>query len=847
MKNLILVFALIVSSQILSAQSVGINGDGSTPDASAMLDISADDKGVLLPRMIQAERDAIANPAEGLIIYQTDQTIGFYSYQDGRWCHISGQSADGHLLIGDQSGDADTELVDQGFESIGVDSSIIVFDSGGEFGDYGNDENFYLGVFANDFENTLGLRVAIMQLDLEPLYDTLFINGSPYLDGETDTVTFTTSLVEISFKSNVVVPAAGYKIKVDVISLTSTNDTLDMPFISGWKYIADKAAMVGGVLAENETDSIGKFSLQYGYMTKARGDHSIALGHAATTGSGSHAISIGNTNKSLGEASVSMGVYNEVKDEASVAVGSSNIVEGLSSVSIGDGNFIVSNNSIAYGTFNTVLQDQSIALGYNNTSEGEFGNIAMGINNFNLANTGATALGRQNAVTGGFGVTAIGSDNFADSEHGVTSIGEFNNASGEFGSTAIGYSNQASGLSGASAMGKDNEASGDNGSTAIGKLNEASGDDGSVAIGLENTASGSQGSMAIGTLNQATGSQGTVAIGHNNQASGFSSGIAIGASNVASSPAGSIAIGSFNNATGGHDIAMGRDNNSSGYASVTLGMNNDASGDNGSIAIGKGNNTTGVNGAFAIGNATEANNGDGTGAMGNNTIANARYSLSVGTYNDPIVAPDAAVQTTDPIFLIGNGNPIERSNALEVYWNGDVKIPKLDGIGYRPVYVSPSGYLSEKPFNYEYASIHHTSFVIDDTDDATVSRQFGYSGPADFQASYPNVMECPVNLPHGAVINKVTFVYKFDDNPNVTTMRFGLYRTTHTGSAVDEIAFKSSTAQGDHVQIFDNTLSFETVDNENYTYFLRYGQIGFDLPDHAVGGIRAVIIEYIHD
>ncbi|MEN9415061.1 MAG: hypothetical protein RLZ62_1365 [Bacteroidota bacterium] len=50
----------------------------SSPDNSAELDVSSTTKGLLAPRMTQAQRLAITNPAQGLIVYQTDGTAGFY-------------------------------------------------------------------------------------------------------------------------------------------------------------------------------------------------------------------------------------------------------------------------------------------------------------------------------------------------------------------------------------------------------------------------------------------------------------------------------------------------------------------------------------------------------------------------------------------------------------------------------------------------------------------------------------------------------------------------------------------------------------------------------------------------
>ncbi|MEL6972530.1 MAG: hypothetical protein AAFO02_20355 [Bacteroidota bacterium] len=64
---------------VLNAQ-VGINADGSDPDASAMLDISSSDKGLLIPSMTEEERDLIQSPAEGLMIYNTtDSCFNYYT------------------------------------------------------------------------------------------------------------------------------------------------------------------------------------------------------------------------------------------------------------------------------------------------------------------------------------------------------------------------------------------------------------------------------------------------------------------------------------------------------------------------------------------------------------------------------------------------------------------------------------------------------------------------------------------------------------------------------------------------------------------------------------------------
>lgn len=64
------------------SQSIAVNTDGSQADPSAMLEIKSASKGTLITRMLEAERTAIASPATGLLVYQTDGLSGYY-YNSG--------------------------------------------------------------------------------------------------------------------------------------------------------------------------------------------------------------------------------------------------------------------------------------------------------------------------------------------------------------------------------------------------------------------------------------------------------------------------------------------------------------------------------------------------------------------------------------------------------------------------------------------------------------------------------------------------------------------------------------------------------------------------------------------
>jgi hypothetical protein len=60
-----------------------------SPNSSAILDVSSTSKGVLIPRMTSTQRNSIASPATGLLIYQTDASTGFYFYNGSSWMSVS--------------------------------------------------------------------------------------------------------------------------------------------------------------------------------------------------------------------------------------------------------------------------------------------------------------------------------------------------------------------------------------------------------------------------------------------------------------------------------------------------------------------------------------------------------------------------------------------------------------------------------------------------------------------------------------------------------------------------------------------------------------------------------------
>lgn len=97
MRKALLLLSFCVAICTCCFSQVGIGTP--TPHSSAMLEVTSTNRGMLLPRMTQAQRDAITSPASGLLIYQTDATPGFYYYNSGWLPFISSGSGSANASL----------------------------------------------------------------------------------------------------------------------------------------------------------------------------------------------------------------------------------------------------------------------------------------------------------------------------------------------------------------------------------------------------------------------------------------------------------------------------------------------------------------------------------------------------------------------------------------------------------------------------------------------------------------------------------------------------------------------------------------------------------------------------
>ncbi|HEY1025072.1 MAG TPA: hypothetical protein VGE26_07905 [Sphingobacteriaceae bacterium] len=77
---------MIDSTVLAQGGSVGIGTEN--PEPSAILDVSSTTKGLLIPRLTSAERDAIVKPVDGLVIYNRDKNH-FEFFYNTQWHNMS--------------------------------------------------------------------------------------------------------------------------------------------------------------------------------------------------------------------------------------------------------------------------------------------------------------------------------------------------------------------------------------------------------------------------------------------------------------------------------------------------------------------------------------------------------------------------------------------------------------------------------------------------------------------------------------------------------------------------------------------------------------------------------------
>ena len=132
MKKTALFICIISFSLSVIAQSVSINSTGAAPHSSALLDLSASGKGLLIPRVDLDDASTalpVTSPAEGLVIYNEtgDEPHGFYYWNSSSWIMFATSAQDHDFYEAGTTNSPDNindNIFTQGNVGIGTDNPL---------------------------------------------------------------------------------------------------------------------------------------------------------------------------------------------------------------------------------------------------------------------------------------------------------------------------------------------------------------------------------------------------------------------------------------------------------------------------------------------------------------------------------------------------------------------------------------------------------------------------------------------------------------------------------------------------------------------------------------------------
>ena len=683
MKKLLLQVLMPFFLSTAFAQNVGIGTV--TPNASAMLDISATNKGILIPRVSllnATDVGTIASPPLSLLIYNTATagtpalavSPGYYYWNGSKWVA---------LIVSDNSLKAAWQLGGNGGTSPAnnymgtIDNQPLRFKiTDTDAGYLGLDGNTYWGFNSGNLTGTGFSNVAIGSAALSKSNNRSNIvavgDSALVSDGRGATLSTegvnNTAIGSKALYANTLGSyntASGYNtlmLNVSGTSNTATGNEALRNNSSG----NQNTATGKDALLQNTTGSLNSATGTSVLSNNNTGNNNTATGTNAllnnTSGNSNVAIGINalrsNTTKNnlvaLGDSALlnnGTGASASIDATANTALGS----KALYTNTIGNNNTASGQNSLTNNTTgnnNTASGSGTLlanTIGNNNTASGQsslqnnttgFSNTAVGMNalNKNTSRSNLVAVGDSALYNNGIGASAT------TEATGNTAIGSkalYSNGKG-FYNTAVGLKTLYSNTSG-----KYNTATGVQSlfSDTSGSYNSSMGYQSLTnnTNGNNNTASGFQSllSNTTGANNTATGASSLVitSTGTNNTANGY--------------------LSLFANTTGNTNTAAGASSlisNTTGYSNVGVGINALNSNTTGSNLVAVGDSALYNNGSGATATQGKENTAIGSKALISNTIGN--NNTAVGSN------ADVAAASLNNATAIGNKSFVNCSNCM---------------------------------------------------------------------------------------------------------------------------------------------------------------------------------------
>jgi len=421
--------------QGLGAQNIAITDDDTyTANSSAMLDIKSLSKGMLVPRLTTTQRNAVSNPATGLLVFDTD-VASFYFYNGTSWTNLSSGNANG--IIGYTSPDKVylNDITDKfgvgtvspsgkmevkSDVSIGTELPIFnVVNSTGDtvFAVY--EQGVRINVYDDPLAKANTSKGGFAVGGFSPSKGT---TTNEYLHISPDSVRI---YIEEGSVNKATASKGGFAVggfspskignsNTDYFNIYGSNSAVTVPtMVPRIFWYPLKEAFLAGKVESADSVGLNSFSTGYisrakgnysqafGYMSIARGDYATAIGKNAIAknvnsfalGDGAHAYAddayaIGSGARAFGAGSYAIGSMG--RDSTGIAGIDVTLAQGDFSFAIGQGAMSVGKGAMTYGVNSTATGDFSFAAG-ENAYANAFGMVALGRNNYYSISNSANA------------------------------------------------------------------------------------------------------------------------------------------------------------------------------------------------------------------------------------------------------------------------------------------------------------------------------------------------------------------------------------------------------------------------------------------------------------------------
>ena len=381
-KNHLLAIACTILGNLTLTGQVGIGT--TSPDASSMLDITSTEAGILIPRMTEIEKEGIASPKKGLLIFQDDGNEGFWYFDGTIWVPIDNRGE--FVSIGGVIRNTTNIKIDDfvvgstSLENIagGDDDRRLFFDkSRGAFRAGYNDDDSWDDSNRGNYSVALGFN----------------------------------SIASGTFSTNI---GRGGDTSGDYAVSIGRENTVSGANATSFGYVNESSAAYATTFGRGNVAS-GEYAMAGVLASKATGLHSVALGNTSTA-SGENSFALGRLNQASGLNSIAFGFTNVADKEGAIAIGSDSKATGDRSVTLGNSLLARSYSEVAVGLYNTDYTPASTSLTVGEDRIFSVGNgfRTGGVTTFNNALTilknGHVGIGTD---TPGEALEIHGDDNFS--------------------------------------------------------------------------------------------------------------------------------------------------------------------------------------------------------------------------------------------------------------------------------------------------------------------------------------------------------------------------------------------------------------------------------------------------